>query len=146
MPTWKERVDEARLIAPGTAPIYKSMDRTFHHLAEHLAPELFKWVGWSVAIAALRVVALRVDVPWLSVVTWILAWAVALRIGWFLWPDAKKHEELPDGALRLPLYPLWEIVARGVGTLIAFGIAWVVAFSLSGAIASSEMLDKVLPP
>lgn len=143
--TWADRWEEARTVDPSVAPFVRAAERGGSRIAEQLAPELFRWLGWSVAIAAIRVVALRVDVPWLGVVPWVLAWAVAMRISWFMLPDNRKSADLPDGGMQLPRYSRMEIVARVLVTLLSFSLAWVVAFGMSDAVARSDMLDKVLP-
>lgn len=140
-----ERLEEARKIHPSIAPYVLPLERASRRLSEHLAPELFKWLGWSVAIAALNVVALRLEVPWLRVIPWVLGWAVMLRIGWFFWPNQPQSTTLADGTVVLP--PLTWLWFGGGLFLVGASIflAWVVAFGLSGAIARSDMFKDALP-
>lgn len=135
-----ESIERARLIDPAAARLYQPAMAYFRRMAEQLAPEVFKWIGWSVAIAAIRIVALNVRLPWLSALPYVLLWVVMLRIAWFIGPVELKESARDDGSVELER-PTWRIALRALAALlITWALAYLIVFQLADAIADSDLL------
>jgi hypothetical protein len=141
----RQAFEGARTIQPEQARTYLAMMAYLRRMAEELAPELFKWVGWSVATAAIRVVTIKTYVPWLGVLPWVLLIAISLRINWFLGPVELKEESKPDGSVTLE-HPTWAKLLVAILTgLITWALAYVIVFELANAIAAFDLTTLSTP-
>lgn len=102
--------------------------------AERTAPELFRWLGWSTALAAVQVVAIRTGSTWLKWLPFVLAAFVSIRIQWFI---GLKHPEVrqADGSILLRVQ-WWRMMIAPVGWLLT----WVFAIGAADLIARSDLL------
>lgn len=123
-------------IAPENVDHYKRTMAAIMAFGEHAAPEVFKWLTWSIAIAAIQVVAIKTETWWLKLVSVALFSLVLARIQWRLSKPAPEKIE-PDGALTFK-FSRWSVVFG----LLAWGLAWLVAFRLPQLIAQSDLLPK----
>ncbi|MUV14691.1 hypothetical protein [Noviluteimonas gilva] len=118
-------------------PTYRRTMRFCNRFAERTAPELFRWLGWSTALAAVQVVAIRTESSWLKAVPILLGLFVAARIQWFI---GLKHPEVPqqDGSL-LIRFQWWRMLIAPVGWLLT----WVFAVGAANLIAQSDLLPPI---
>jgi hypothetical protein len=123
-------------IRPQNVERYRNREAAFLKFAEHAAPEAFKWLGWSAAIAAVQVVAIRTDVWWLRLVSWPLFFVVAARI---LRAVHRPPTEIfgEEGELILK-DSVWSFCIGGLVSLLAY----LISFELPALIAQSDLLPK----
>lgn len=146
---WADRVHKSALgspVAKHTIPAkdayaYRATMRGLQGFAEHAAPEAFKWVAWSVAIAAIEVVRRRTDADWLLVLEVALAFLVLARMVWRLSPAPAPETEELDGGVSFELTP------RGWGWSVLVSLAcWllmlILTVGLARLIADSELLAE----
>jgi hypothetical protein len=105
--------------------------------AERVAPEIFRWLGWSTALAAVQVVAIRTGSGWLKWLPFVLAAFVSMRIQWFI---GIKHpeERQPDGSLLIRV-KWWRFFIVPVGWVLT----WVFAIGAANLIARSDLLPPI---
>ena len=122
---------------PEEAAHQKKTMKAFDWVALSLSSEVFKWVGWVAAIAALQVVKERTESQWLLLVIVPLYLLLAMRIQWFL-KVKQPEEDHADGSM----------IARFTGGRAALGLvvtafAWWFVWGLSNAIARSDLLPPI---
>lgn len=123
------------------AAAYRLTMQRLDAFAEHAATEAFKWVAWSVAIAAIEVVRRRTGADWLIVLEVVLALLVLARIIWRLGPPPAPEVEEPDGGITFELtarYSLWSLF---VG-LTCWLLVITLTFGLARLVADSELLTE----
>lgn len=121
-------------IAPESVEHYRKTMAAVMAFGEHAAPEAFKWLTWSVAIAAVQVVSIKTDAGWLRFVSYALFALVLARIQWRLSKPAPERVG-PGGELTFK-FSKWSLLAG----LVAWVLAWLVAFELPKLIARSNLL------
>lgn len=123
------------------APTYRAVMRGMEAFGEHAAPEVFKWVGWAVAMAAIEVVRRRTGADWLLILQCVLALLVLARITWRLSPDRAPETEEPDGGITFELAPkgmLWSLMV----SIMCWLIMLTLTLGLVSLIADSELLAE----
>lgn len=102
--------------------------------SEKVPAEVFKWLGWTSATAAVQIIDMRLNSSWLQFVAFVLSMLLVLRVQWFL---GMKHPEVlqPDGSLVVK-FQLWKILA----SLPAVFLAYFLAFGMASLIAKSDLL------
>ena len=127
-------------IKPEDVPVYRKTMRRVTRSAERTAPELFRWLGWSTALAAVQVVAIRTGSTWLKFVPFVFAAFISGRIQWFL---GLKHPELQqqDGSLIIRFQP-WRMLFIPIG----WALTWAVAVGAANLIARSDLLPQRATP
>jgi hypothetical protein len=122
------------VISRETVPTYRRTMRCINRLAERTAPELFRWLGWSTALAAVQVVAIRTESSWLRALPLLMGLFVAARIQWFI---GLKHPEVrqEDGSLLIRIQ-WWRMLIAPVGWLLT----WVFVVGAADLIAQSDLL------
>jgi hypothetical protein len=109
-----------RQYKPEDAAKYQSW-KTLCALLEYGPGEVFKWLGWITAIAAVKLIDARVDSAWLHGLPLLLSWLVGVRVYWLL--GLKDSETLmPDGSALVKLSP-WKLAAGGLASMFAFFLA-----------------------
>lgn len=107
-------------------------------IAFTLGDEVFKWLAWSAAIAALIVAENRLELPWLFLLIVPLVGLLLVRIQSFIniQHPQQKHA---DGSKTITF--TWRRIALGVVVSV---FAWLFAWGLSDAIARSDLLPSEL--
>ena len=119
---------------------YLKTQAKFSALAEKAPGEIFKWLGWITAIAAVKVVATRTDSVWLQLLVVFLCWLVIMRAQWFIgikYPETKE----PDGSLLVKFGKL-----KTISSFVATALVWYIVFGAANLIAESGLLPlQALP-
>lgn len=108
--------------------------------AEKAAPEAFKWLGWSAAIAVLEVVQRKTGASELRAVSVLLFFLIIGRIQWSLGFYKLQPQLKNDGS--------WErhSVRRKalifVLALLCWGLSATIAFYIPLRIAQSDLIEK----
>ncbi|WP_235565380.1 hypothetical protein [Lysobacter sp. Root494] len=126
------------------APTYRAAMAAMERFGEHAAPEAFKWVGWSVAIAAIEVVRRRTDADWLLAGEVLLAFLVLSRITWRLSPNRAPEIEESDGSVTFELTGKGTAWSFAVG-LVCWALMLTLTLGLADLIADSELLATDVP-
>ena len=123
-------------IPPEQVRVYRRTQRILRRTAEKSAPELFRWLGWSTALAAIQVVAIRTGSSWLKAVPFVLAFFISGRIQWFM---GLKHPESMqrDGSLVVRVQA-WRFLIIP----FAWAVTWAVALGAADLIAKSDLLPE----
>lgn len=123
-------------IAPEDVEVYRKMIRAVTRSAERSAPELFRWLGWSSALAAVQVVAIRTGSSWIAAIPIVFAFFISGRIQWFL---GLKHPEIlqRDGSLVIK-FQFWRFLFIPIGWVLT----WLFAIGIAHAIADSDLLPQ----
>lgn len=123
--------------SPEEAAHQKKTMKAFAWVARSLSSEVFKWVGWVAAIAALQVVKERSESPWLLLIIVPLYLLLAMRIQWFLKVE-QPEEDHADGSMTARFTS-----GRAVLGLVVAAFAWWFVWGLSNAIARSDLLPPI---
>ncbi len=106
-----------------------------HALMEKAAGEVFKWLGWVTAIAAVEVVAGRTDSLSLGFLAIFLCGLVTMHVQWFFVQILFETTDPNRGGV--PKFKLWMVVFS-LGTLLVYGLA------IGGSILIAK--SGLLPP
>lgn len=121
---------------PEDVPHYRRTQERIQAFAEKGTAEIFKWLGWATAIAAVQVIDIRTKSSWLQIVSFALSLLLVMRVQWFLGIGLKHPEETqPDGSLVVK-FQFWKILA----SIPATALAWCIAFGAASLIAESDLL------
>ena len=123
--------------SPEDAAHQKKTMKALAWVANSLSSEVFKWVGWVAAIAALQVVKVRTEAQWLLLVIVPLYLLLAMRIQWFLKVE-QPEEDHADGSMTARFTG-----GRAVLGLVVAAFAWWFVWGLSNAIAQSDLLPPI---
>lgn len=126
-------------VPPEQVKIYNALIRKLTAFSEKGAPEAFRWLGWSAAIAAMQLVAIKTSAWTLAAIPWILFFLLGARILWALGLTAKPEDESK------PMRPVSPKVALRslIGALVCWGIAYQVAFTLPNKIVEADLLPAI---
>jgi len=119
-------------------PLYDKLMAGIERYAEVAAVEVFKWLGWATAIAAIRVVDQRTHSSWLWMLPIVLSFFVAARIQWLFGIRGPEVRE-PDGSITVRISP-WRTLLM---MLVPWAITLLLAFGIASQIASSDLLPDM---
>jgi hypothetical protein len=123
-------------IPPEQVPLLNAVIAKLTTFSEKGAPEAFRWLGWSVAIAAVQLAAIKTDSWELKVIPWILFFLLGARILWALGMTAKPEDESKPVTPGKP-----KVVFRSfIGAALCWGIAYQIAFALPSKIVEADLL------
>lgn len=128
-------------------PLLNTLARRMAKFFELGAPEAFRWLGWAVAIAAVRLAAIKTESWQLEIIPWVL---FVLLLGRIIWAVGLGPKETPEGE---PIPVKWSGWVAAIGTVFCWVIAYQVAFSLPAKIVEAGFLptraeaqDLMKPP
>ncbi len=123
-----------KLYSPEEAVPYRKWMKRIERFFKVVPEEVFRWVGWASAIAALQVVDIRTGSSWLQWISWVLVLLLIGRMNWFL---GLKHLEKknPDGSVRVK-FVAWRIAVSAAITVFVY----LFALGLPPLIAASDLL------
>ncbi len=128
-------------IPPESRSFYERLMRFYEVFSENAAPELFKWIGWVVVLAAVEVVRRNTHANWLFALEAVMAFTIYHRMVWRFFPHRFPETEMPDGALLVTFTGLkWRLIAGTACWLLAI----LLTIGLAGAIADSELLPEAV--
>ena len=106
--------------------------RVVRTVSEKAAPEAFRWLGWSVAIAAVQFAALQIHSRILSAIPVVMYLLLILRIQWALGLSPKDEKE----GQPVPLHRWGQVFSA----LVSWVLAYQVAFTIPAELVDADLL------
>lgn len=97
------------------------------------APEVFRWLGWAVAIAAVRLAAIKTHSWQLELIPWLLFF---LLVGRIIWATGLGPTVSAEGA-PIPLKRKWWPL---IGSVLCWVVAYQITFTLPDKIVEAGLL------
>lgn len=111
--------------------------------AEKAAPEAFRWLGWSAAIAVLEVVRQKTGAHWILAIDAVLYLLILGRIQWSTGYYSRMSELFDDGSFEQK--PRRQKMLTGLFAVACWILTSLVSFYLPYKVAESELLQDVSP-